>query len=757
MLIALAVLRLLPTYRTFSATADEATHVGAGLEIYQFHQYQLQRINPPGARVVLAIAPALGGMRFDPTGDYGAQLHSVFYGSGRYERNLFLSRIGNTFFVIVAATALFFYVRRRSDELTAVVAAFLFTFEPVILGHSGLATNDAAATAGLAVALLAFTRWFEKPTLLQAAMLGAGWAFAVWCKFSNLAFVPLACLGIGIVRLIHDRDGRANILRRAPALLVIALVTPLALWAGYAFSIGTMGEVAPVASAFGSHVEQFIMEHPSTPLPAAGFFHRLGNIRLIDRVGHNSYFRGSASRMGWPLYFPTTILLKTTLVLLQFIALAVWFTRSMPRLRALALESGAAALLILALSATSRLDLGIRYILPIFVPLTMAAAAGAAAMLRSRRAAKIVAALLLIWHAAASLGAHPDYFPYFNALAGRDPSGILIDSNLDWGQDMLRLRRELRRAHVDRVGLSLMGGGDYDALGFPPSYPLDPRRPSTGWVAVSDHMYRMEAAEFGGWRWLSGAKFTRVGKSIRLYHFSPNAFREWIPEERPALILLPFAGTKEEVVFPMGLRWRIRQAVMNNGSETVRITTNACMRTASCSFDLAAGQTVAIQPPWSRPPYVILRIDPRAAGQLRTSTVVERTDAAANGFKLSIPEVRDEQFGRESLVIPNVPLSTAYRLHLRVWTPDASEVSFTVKIVSGGATIGQRTYRTDRNGYMSEGDLIIHDFHELFGRELAVDVAITLESPDTRFWAFIIATDNRTNFPELRLPARPHN
>lgn len=757
MLIAVAVLRLLPTYRTFSATADEATHVGAGLEIYQFHRYQLQRINPPAARVVLAIAPALGGMRFDPTGDYGAQLHSVFYGSGRYERNLFLSRIGNTFFLVVAAAALFFYVRRRSDELAALIAVFLFTFEPVILGHSGLATNDAAATAGLAVALLAFTRWLERPALFRAAMLGVGWAFAIWCKFSNLAFVPLACLGIGVVRLIHDRDGRAIILRRSPALLVIAVVTPLALWAGYAFSIGTLGDVAPVASAFGSRVERLITEHPSAPLPAAGFFHGLGNIRLIDRVGHNSYFRGSASKMGWPLYFPTTLLLKTTLVLLLFIALAAWFARRMPRLRELALESGAAALLILALSATSRLDLGIRYILPIFVPLTMAAAAGAAAMLRSGRAAKIAAALLLIWHAAASVGAHPDYFPYFNALAGRDPSRILIDSNLDWGQDMLRLRRELRRAHVDRVGLSLMGGGDYDALGFPPSYPVDPRHPSTGWVAVSDHMYRMDAAEFGGWRWLAGAPFTRVGKSIRLYHFSPDAFRESTPEERSALILLPFAGTKEEVVFPMGLRWRIRQAVTNRGTETVRIATNACMRTASCSFDLAAGQTVAIQPAWSRPPYVMLRTDPRAAGQLRTSTVVERTDAAASGFKLSIPEVREEQFARESVVIPNVPVSPAVRLHLRVWTPDASEVPFTVKIVRGGATIAQRSYRTGRDGYMSEGDLVVHDFPELAGRELEADVAITLDATDRRFWAFITATDNRTNLPQLRLPVRPQN
>src|SRR6266550_6431497 len=107
-LVVVAVLRIAATLRTFSATADEATHVGAGLELYQYHRYQLQRINPPAARAIIAILPALGGMRFDPQGDYGAQLHSVFYGKsgGSYERKMFLSRIGNTFFVILAALAI---------------------------------------------------------------------------------------------------------------------------------------------------------------------------------------------------------------------------------------------------------------------------------------------------------------------------------------------------------------------------------------------------------------------------------------------------------------------------------------------------------------------------------------------------------------------------------------------------------------------------------------------------------------------------
>ena len=37
---------------------------------------------------------------------------------------------------------------------------------------------------------------------------------------------------------------------------------------------------------------------------------------------------------------------------------------------------------------------------------------------------------------------------YFNPLAGREPGHALIDSDLDWGQDFLLLKRELRARQI---------------------------------------------------------------------------------------------------------------------------------------------------------------------------------------------------------------------------------------------------------------------------------------------------------------------
>ena len=56
LLIAIGAIRMATTFRVFSATSDEATHIGAGLEVYQYHRYQFQRENPPLPRLVMAIA-----------------------------------------------------------------------------------------------------------------------------------------------------------------------------------------------------------------------------------------------------------------------------------------------------------------------------------------------------------------------------------------------------------------------------------------------------------------------------------------------------------------------------------------------------------------------------------------------------------------------------------------------------------------------------------------------------------------------------
>jgi hypothetical protein len=217
-----------------------------------------------------------------------------------------------------------------------------------------------------------------------------------------------------------------------------------------------------------------------------------------------SYLFGEVRTTGWWWYFPATLLLKTTLPFLVLLIAGLFVARKRVFFASIA---AAAAMLIVTLP--SHLDIGVRYVLPVFVPLSLAAAIALVELFARQR---VIAVLLIAWHVGASLIAHPDYFPYFNELAGRDPSRYLVDSNLDWGQDILRLSKEV----YDPLGVALFGNADLDALHLPPYHRLNPFVPENGWLAVSDHAYRMEAAR-GGWSWLRDRPYRRVGKSIRLY------------------------------------------------------------------------------------------------------------------------------------------------------------------------------------------------------------------------------------------------
>ena len=472
LLIVLTVVRIASTWTVFSATMDEGMHVAAGLQVYTQHVYAYERVNPPLPRLVLAFMPWLAGVPFDPALDKDEQQRVVFYANGHYARDLALSRAGNLLFFLIAALAVLAWARRELGSWGALIAVLLFTVQPMIVGHSGLATVDIAGTAGAAVSLLAFVRWLGAPSLPRAGVFGVAFGFAVLCKFSCIGFVPAACAAITAVRIARGtRLPWRDVLR---AILVVLVIAELVIWTGYAFSF-----------------ERF-----------AYALHRLTQ---IDEAGHLGFLFGELRERGWWWYFPAAVGLKTTIA-----SLLLGIGASVARRHHVAAEALAAAAAILAVAMTSHINIGIRHVLPLYVPLSVAGAAAVLSLWSTRR---WIAAALLAWHSVASAIAHPDAFPYFNEAAGRTPWRLLSDSNIDWGQDALRLRDVVREKKIERIGLSVIGLHDWDALGMPAHYELRRGVPVRGWVAVSE--YSMAVGRVAPW--LEGRPYQRIGTSIRLY------------------------------------------------------------------------------------------------------------------------------------------------------------------------------------------------------------------------------------------------
>ena len=508
LLILLAVLRILSTLTLFSATADEPLHVTAGLQLIEEGRYAWQLENPPLPRLLFAALVKLGGTQFDPGREPLEMMRWLFYSSGHYRTSLFLARSGNTLFFVIAALATWWLARRTLGKSGGLIATFLFTTQPVLLGYTGIANLDVACMAGVAVALAAFWRWMEHPSPTRAAIAGAAYGLSVGLKLSNLLFTVAACLALFLVR------PKPSWRRVVAAVPVAAAAAFLALWASYGFAFGTMREyglaMPPAEESAIARVLSSLGE--STPLPMPHLLAGLSGVAAFEG-DYWSYAFGLRTHDGWWWYFPAATILKTALGTLIFVAAGFFLARD--RLFAGWMASAAA---IFAVAAPSSLNLGIRYVLPVYVPLTIAAAGVAMAMLRAARPRlRIAAAALLLWQGGASLLAHPDYFPYFNELAGPRPGWALLDSNLDWGQDLLRLRRVLRERKVEKIGVIDTGLHDFHELGFPPSYDVNPWVPSNGWVAVGEHIFRLTEPDGGFW-WLRGRQFERVGTSLRLYY-----------------------------------------------------------------------------------------------------------------------------------------------------------------------------------------------------------------------------------------------
>jgi hypothetical protein len=98
---------------------------------------------------------------------------------------------------------------------------------------------------------------------------------------------------------------------------------------------------------------------------------------------------------------------------------------------------------------------------------------------------------------------------------------VLVDSDLDWGQDLKRLTHRLAELKVPSVSLAYLGTADLARESLPPFVRLQPDQHAVGWVAVSA-LARVHAPQ--RFAWLDA--FTpreRVGRSIDLYYIPGNA------------------------------------------------------------------------------------------------------------------------------------------------------------------------------------------------------------------------------------------
>ncbi len=305
----------------------------------------------------------------------------------------------------------------------------------------------------------------------------------------------------------------------------------------------------------------------------------LGVLMVLQRTagGNMAYFLGEVSSVGRWNYFPVVFLLKEPIPSLLLIAAAALFTLGgfVKKIKGGGLriktffdylgtnfaEFSMAGFVVFywLYSINGNLNIGVRHLLPTLPLIYILAASGIkkwifAAPLNpflkglAAKISNLTAALfklslkllfvflLLVWYAAETLFAYPNFLSYFNEFGGGVSGGYryVTDSNYDWGQDLKRLKDWADKNGVEKIAIDYFGGGN-------PKYYLgeekaqywwsargNPKEEGISWLAISANNLQnakgktakgYERKTVDEYRWLENPyePFFRAGASIFVY------------------------------------------------------------------------------------------------------------------------------------------------------------------------------------------------------------------------------------------------
>lgn len=470
-------------------TADEFYHVPAGYYHLTAGEFRINTEHPPLVKMLAALPLLFVGVEAPPPRYEAAaeprerteETLALFWraNTGRFESVAFWSRVPVVLITLALGWLVFVYARRLFGGRAALLAVLLYTFEPTVLAHGRVVQTDVPAAFSYLLFFYALHAYWRGATTRRA--LGAGFAagLALATKFSLVIVAPVLASAALVLFVVAPRRGRRRTrvaVQMAAAVLVALLVvnavyyfrSPPPLAGDLAYAARHTPTAAGELEACGRALSKVV---PSQ------FLFGLYQVAVHNRNGHLASLVGRYGYEGWPLYFPVAFALKTTLpFLLTSLAALAWAARGLyrGRERRMLLLLGPVALYT-ALAMSSRINIGVRHLLPVFPFLFIAGGALLDRLLSSGRRRRVLAAAALVcWVVVEAARAYPHYVPYMNQLAWRRPHWYyLTDSNVEWGDDARELALYLRARGETRVTAALLDGVTFNEHSLPYVRTLD--------------------------------------------------------------------------------------------------------------------------------------------------------------------------------------------------------------------------------------------------------------------------------------------
>ncbi len=489
-----------------SLTYDEPVHIAEGLDAWRNGRFQQYNDHPPLARLLctLPLLKPRWQVEVEPL-PQSFRIHSILPGPVSLA---WRARAVNGGLGVVLGLLVWLAAANLFSASAANFALALFAFSPSLIANFSMVTTDGAATLLIFASAWGIVCWKRKPSWKNTIIVGFVLGLLLLAKFSTLLIFAVAVFWMLVLisGRISFRPWRWN-WRKTAAAVGIAFVT---LWAGYFFHVSRLAiRNGSLTATFPNWTHPLVKPNHSRlnfslPVPAGEFIAGFRDLAIHNAHGQPAFFLGKTSPTGgWKSYYPVTILLKWPLAVLALSLTGLLLTL-LQRVEVSAdlwiMSSFPAVYFLFAIFA--HFNLGERHILPLY-PFALIFAAAVWQQASQRPSRSIVLGLLLLWNTFDVLRSAPGYLSYFNSFVRSDQTyRLLADSNLDWGQGLLALRKYEQEHPGEQIWLAYFGSVDPAVYGIKAQLLAENQRVSGTVVVGATNLSGEYLRDPAAYRWL---------------------------------------------------------------------------------------------------------------------------------------------------------------------------------------------------------------------------------------------------------------
>ncbi len=549
-------------YSGNAVTTDELVHITGGYYYFQTHRYFINTGHPPLVKDIAALPlvimhpvfPTISPTANLPVGyawnqfppqnfDYSTNLEKqddswdlgrvfIFNPQNNPDLIVFWSRFSVIFFNALFIFILYLIVSKAWGRRAALLGAFLLVFSQLDIAHGSLVDMDFMSSVLQMITVVFFAIYLKERKWQYSFLTGIVLALALMTKLSSLVLLPLLFLGGLIYVSVFGWSGRkiGKYFLNLAGIFVLAALLVSSVYAFQSWNMSASDVLYQMSEHFPTSIYHWVTAH----IPIAFFDNSFAKgiseffvsiSMLSTRLSQSQqeiYFLGHiyGSQGAGPIYFPVMFVAKLSagFLILTFTGALVWLFAKLKKdgrrrwredfKKFLQIPLSFLLLVFIVLYSylafTDKLQLGIRYILPIIFAITLLVARFMdnywdGKIFRNIKT-KYLFLVTMIAIVLSVIFSFPNYLGYYNIFVGGTANGynIATDSNYDWGvQDIPKLAAWLKKNNVDHIYADLPGT----------SYPLEyylgnnyqnynvmqqPLPPSGSLVAISAEEYQFD-------------------------------------------------------------------------------------------------------------------------------------------------------------------------------------------------------------------------------------------------------------------------